>query len=182
MLTMRIIVDEFILLQLKFSAMETSTLLQKNNPDNQPRWLTLFRIILGFIILWKGFTFFKDSIAVETMVKGGSIELLSKNSEIIAFIITYTNLLGGFFIMVGLFTRWMCIIQIPILLGAILFVNINEGMSLTNVELILSVIVLILLIVFVIKGSGLISADEYFRSYTKAAIEPGHTKKLFNKN
>jgi len=182
MLTMRIIVDEFILLQIKFSAMETSTLLQKNNSDNQPRWLTLFRIILGFIILWKGFTFFKDSIAVETMVKGGSIELLSKNSEIIAFIITYTNLLGGFFIMVGLFTRLMCIIQIPILLGAILFININEGMSLTNLELILSVIVLILLIVFAIKGSGLFSADEYFRSYTKAAIEPGHTKKLFNKS
>jgi uncharacterized membrane protein YphA (DoxX/SURF4 family) len=160
--------------------METSASAQKISSDNQPKWLTLFRILLGFIILWKGFSFFKNTIAVETIVKGGSIELMSSNSEIIAFIITYVNLLGGFFIMVGLFTRWMCMIQIPILLSAILFVNLKDGMSLTNSELILSVVVLVLLIVFAIKGSGLISADEYFKNYTKAAIEPGHTKELFN--
>lgn len=153
---------------------------QKASSNNQPKWLTLFRILLGFIILWKGVTFFKDAVAVETIVKGGSLEFMSSNSEIIAFIITYINLLGGFFILVGLFTRWMCLIQIPILLSAIIFVNLKDGMSLTNPELILSVIVLVLLIVFAIKGSGLISADEYFKNYTKAAIEPGHTKELFN--
>ncbi len=160
--------------------METSILTQKTSSDNQPKWLTLFRILLGFIILWKGVTFFKDAVGVETIVKGGSLEFMSSNSEIIAFIITYVNLLGGFFIMVGLFTRWMCLIQVPILLSAIIFVNLKDGMSLTNSELILSVIVLVLLIVFAIKGSGLISADEYFKNYTKAAIEPGHTKELFN--
>lgn len=139
----------------------------------------MFRITLGFIILWKGFTFFKDSVTVETMLKSGSLEMLGNNSQVIAFIITYINLLGGFFILVGLFTRWMCLIQIPIIIGAIFFVNSKAGMSLSNTELVLAVIVLILLIVFAIKGSGVLSADEYFKNYTKAAIEPGHTNKLF---
>lgn len=159
--------------------METGTPLQEDNTVNQPKWLTLFRVALGLIILWKGFTFFKDTVVIETMLKGGGVQILSNNSQSIAFVITYFNLLGGFFIIVGLFTRWMCLLQIPIILGAIYFVNSKLGMSFTNTELILSVIVLLLLIVFAIKGSGVISADEYFRNYTKAGIEPGHTKNLF---
>lgn len=159
--------------------MEIVTPLQKNSIVTQPKWLTLFRVALGLIILWKGILFFKDSVAVETMLKGGGFQLLGNNSPIIAFIITYFNLLGGFFIIVGLFTRWMCLLQIPIIIGAILFVNSKTGMSFSNTELLLSVIVLVLLIVFAIKGSGALSADEYFRSYTKAGLEPGHTEKLF---
>ncbi|MBC7422926.1 MAG: DoxX family membrane protein, partial [Ferruginibacter sp.] len=108
--------------------MEKVTPLQQNPFISQPKWLTLLRIILGFIILWKGFTFFKDSITVEIMLIGGSLHVLSDNSGLVAFIITYLNLLGGFFILVGLFTRWMCVIQIPIIIGAIAFVNSKAGM------------------------------------------------------
>ena len=94
--------------------------------------------------------------------------MADKNAQAVAFIITYINLLGGFLIAVGLFTRWASAIQIPILIGAIFFVNVKEGMDVSNYELFLSIIVMILLIVFVIKGSGVISADEYFRNYYKA--------------
>lgn len=160
--------------------METGALFQKDNIPTQPKWLVIFRIILGLIILWKGFTFFKDSVAVETLLKSGAVEVLNNNSQTIAFIITYLNILGGFFIIVGLFTRWMCLVQIPIIIGAIIFVNSKAGMSFTNFELILSIVVLFLLVLFAVKGSGVISADEYFRNYTKAGIEPGHTQKLFD--
>jgi putative oxidoreductase len=159
--------------------METATPLPEDNTVNQPKWLILLRVLLGFIILWKGFTFFKDSVAVESLLKGGGVKMFSNNSQTIAFFITYFNLLGGFFIIIGLFTRWMCLIQIPIMIGAVFFVYTKVGMSFTDIELILTVIVLILLIVFAIKGSGTISLDEYFRSYTKAGLEPGHTKKFF---
>ena len=108
-----------------------------------------------------------------------SIGVIDKNSEWIAFLITYLNLLGGLFIAVGLFTKTSCIIQIPILIGAVFFVNTRQGLNQTNSELILSVIVLILLIIFAIKGSGVISADEYFRSYYKAGSEEGNTRKFF---
>jgi len=105
--------------------------------------------------------------------------MFDKNAQTISFIITYANLLGGFLVIVGLFTRWASIVQIPILLGAIIFINVKAGMSAGNSELLLSILVLILLIVFAVKGSGVISADEYFRSYYKAGAKPGSTKKFF---
>jgi uncharacterized membrane protein YphA (DoxX/SURF4 family) len=108
-----------------------------------------------------------------------SIGVIVKNTEWIAFLITYLNLLGGLFIAVGLFTKTSCIIQIPILIGAVFFVNTRHGLNQSNSELILSVIVLILLILFSVKGSGVLSADEYFRSYYKAGSEEGNTKKFF---
>ncbi|MDN3657180.1 DoxX family protein [Ferruginibacter paludis] len=150
-----------------------------NNSAPQPKWLTILRVILGLIILWKGFVFFKDTVAVETLLKTGGVEILSNNSQVLAFVITYFNLLGGFFITVGLFTRWMCIIQIIVITGAILFVNSKLGVSFSNSELMLSIIVLGLSILFSIKGGGTLSADEYFRSYSKAGVEPGHTEKFF---
>jgi putative oxidoreductase len=158
--------------------METKMSLLKDS-TYQPKWLTILRVVLGLIILWKGFVFFKDTVAVEILLKTGGINMLSSNSQVLAFIITYLNLLGGFFIIVGLFTRWMCIIQIVIITGAILFVNSKLGISFSNSELMLSLLVLALAILFAIKGSGTLSADEFFRSYTKAGVEPGHTEKFF---
>jgi len=158
--------------------METSIPLL-NNSTPQPKWLTILRIILGLIILWKGFVFLKNTVAVETMIKTGGVDILSNNSQALAFIITYFNLLGGFFITVGLFTRWMCIIQIIIITWAIFFVNSKLGISFSNSELMVSLIVLALAILFAVKGSGTLSADEFFRSYTKAGVEPGHTEKFF---
>ena len=146
---------------------------------SQPRWLTIVRIALGFILFWKGINFIRDSSDLQLMLQRMSIGVIDKNSEWIAFLITYINLLGGLFIVVGLFTKTSCIIQIPILVGAVFFVNTKHGLNQSNAELILSVIVLLLLILFSIKGSGVLSADEYFRSYYKAGSEEGNTKKFF---
>ena len=146
---------------------------------SQPRWLTIVRIALGFILFWKGITFIRDSSDLQLMLQRMSIGVIHENTEWIAFLITYLNLLGGLFIAVGLFTKTSCIVQIPILFGAVFFVNTKHGLNQSTSELILSVIVLILLIVFAIKGSGVISADEYFRSYYKAGSEEGNTKKFF---
>ena len=154
--------------------------LPKNDIITQPKWLTLLRIVLGVILLYKGFIFLKNSVLVESLLKNNPFQIVDDNSTTAALIITYINLLGGFFIIIGLFTRWMCILQIPILLGAIFFVQDMASVSFANTELLLSIAVLVLLLVFAVKGSGALSADEYFRNYTKAALEPGHTKNLFN--
>jgi|SRR6476620_5881513 len=146
--------------------------------STQPRWLTIVRIGLGFILFWKGISFIRDSSDLHLMLQRMAIGVIDKNSEWIAFLITYLNLLGGLFIAVGLFTKTSSVIQIPILIGAVFFVNTRHGLNQSNSELILSIIVLILLILFAIKGSGVLSADEYFRSYYKAGSEEGNTKKF----
>jgi putative oxidoreductase len=158
--------------------MEETHITEKTSAS-QPRWLTLVRIVLGFILFWKGISFIRDSSDLQLMLQRMSIGAIHENSEWIAFLITYLNLLGGLFILVGLFTKTSCIVQIPILIGAVFFVNTKDGLNQSTSELVLSAIVLVLLIVFAIKGSGVLSADEYFRSYYKAGSEEGHTKKFF---
>lgn len=158
--------------------MEETNITEKTSV-NQPRWLTLVRIALGFILFWKGISFIRDSSDLQLMLQRMSIGAIHKNSEWIAFLITYINLLGGLFILVGLFTKTSCIVQIPILLGAVFFVNTKDGLNQTTSELVLSAVVLLLLILFAIKGSGVLSADEYFRSYYKAGSEDGNTRKFF---
>lgn len=146
----------------------------------QPMWLTIVRIALGLTLFLKGIIFIRDSSDLQLLLHRMSIGVVDQNSQVIAFIITYITLLGGLFITVGLFTKTSSIVQIPILIGAVFFVNTKSGLNQSTSELILSAVVLLLLILFAIKGSGAISADEYFRSYYKAGAEDGNTKKLFN--
>jgi uncharacterized membrane protein YphA (DoxX/SURF4 family) len=159
--------------------MKSENLIEESETPNQPKWLALLRIGLGIILLWKGISFFRDSSQLESIINSGGLDTFTNNTQAIAFIITYLNLLGGVFIAVGFLTRLMAAIQIPIIFGAIIFINGKAGLSFSNTELILSVIVFILLFIFLMKGSGLISADEYFKSYNKAGEESGHTKNFF---
>ena len=114
------------------------------------------------------------------MIQNQGLKIIDNNVTVIAFLITYLNLLGGIFIIAGLFTRWISLLQIPIIIGAIIFVNSEAGISFNNMELALSVVILLLLFLFVMKGSGPYSADEFFRSYTHAGQNTGFTKKFFN--
>lgn len=158
--------------------MENIDITEKTSID-QPRWLTIVRIALGLILFWRGITFIRDSSDLQLMLHRMAIGVVDKNTEWMAFLISYINLLGGLFIVAGLFTKTSCLVQIPILIGAVFFVNTKDGLNQSTSELILSAVVLLLLILFAIKGSGVLSADEYFRSYYKAGSEEGHTKKFF---
>jgi uncharacterized membrane protein YphA (DoxX/SURF4 family) len=129
---------------------------------NQPAWLTLLRIVLGIILIWKGINFIRDTSALKSYIDQTGIGTFTQNAEALALVITILTLLCGFFITVGLFTRISSAVQIPIIFVAIFFVNI-KNLERNGFELALTIIVLILLIVFVIKGSGSLSADEYFR-------------------
>jgi len=146
---------------------------------NQPRWLTLLRVLLGLVLFWKGITFIYEYADLQGILHRMAIDVVDKNASWMAFLITYINLLGGLFITVGLFTRTSCMVQIPILLGAVFFVNNRHGLNQPLYELIVSAVVLVLLILFAIKGSGVLSADEYFRSYYKAGSEDGNMKRFY---
>ena len=66
----------------------------------------------------------------------------------------FAHIIGGILLALGLFTRFACAIQIPVLLGAIFFVNTNGAMLRPYSELFLSIIILLLLIYFLIVGNG----------------------------
>ncbi|MDQ2720496.1 MAG: DoxX family protein [Bacteroidota bacterium] len=144
----------------------------------QPPWFTILRVALGLILFWKGIVYIRDTSRLELLMQHTGLALFSNNSSVLSFIISYLGLLCGLFILSGLFTRISCIIQIPILFVAVFFVNI-KGAGQSSFELILSIIVLILLILFAIKGSGTLSGDEFFRTYYKAGTEDGNTQRFF---
>jgi len=75
--------------------------------------------------------------------------------------VTYMHLLGGTLIFLGLWTRTAALLQLPIVFGAVFFVNILSPF--VNSELWLSILVLSLLLLFVVIGSGPLSLDKFLK-------------------
>ncbi len=148
------------------------------NTTIQPWYFTLLRILLGFILIWKGIVFIRDITRLQTLIEQTGVGAFSSNANLLSLIISYLTLLCGIFIGCGLFTRTSSLVQIPIMLVAIIFVNVRMAEP-RYFELALSIVTLVLLVIFSIKGSGQLSADEFFRSYYKAGTETGHTDRLF---
>lgn len=157
--------------------MALTNITERTNPD-QPRWLTVLRVLLGLILFWKGIIFIRDTALLRSLIGQTGIETFSRSDSTLALIVSILSLLCGLFITVGLFTRASSIVQLPIIIIAVFFVNI-KNLETNAFELVLSIIVLILLVLFIIKGSGALSADEYFRTYYQAGAKEGKTKNLF---
>ena len=80
------------------------------------------------------------------------------------------NIVGGLLLLIGLYTRFAAIIQIPILVSAVFFVSIDRGLASGNQSLELSGLVLIILAVILIFGPGQLSLD-YKRFEKKSGAE-----------
>src|SRR5690349_10480754 len=126
--------------------MAQTNITERTNPD-QPKWLTVLRILLGLILFWKGIVFIRDTALLRSLIGQTGIETFSRSDSTFALIVSVLSLLCGLFITVGLFTRASSIVQLPIIIIAIFFVNI-KNLETDIFELILSIIVLILLVLF----------------------------------
>ncbi|AQG79351.1 DoxX family protein [Spirosoma montaniterrae] len=131
---------------------------------HHPAWTDALRIMLGTILVLKGISFISDTTYLTQLVGGLKFDLWS---VMIVHYVAFAHLMGGFLIAVGCLTRLMCLLQLPILVGAVFFVNISRGFSTLNSELWLSLVVLGLLLTFIVLGSGRYSMDEYVRQHAK---------------
>ncbi|RIV23686.1 DoxX family protein [Fibrisoma montanum] len=127
---------------------------------HHPAWTDAVRIMLGMLLFLKGVSFISDTTYLSQLVGGLRFGLLP---VVLVHYVAFAHLMGGFLIAMGCLTRLMALLQLPILIGAVFFVNISQGFSPLNSELWLSVIVLILLLVFLVIGSGRFSMDEYVK-------------------
>ena len=124
--------------------------------------ITIVRVLLGLIIIIKSVSFIYDNALAEEGITKTGIGIFTKNSEVLAFVLSYLGLLCGLFITIGMFTRIAAIIQVPVLIMAVFFVNIHSiGDNLA--EFLLSMVTLVLLFYFAKQGSGPLSADEYLK-------------------
>ena len=136
--------------------------LEKWGDSHHPKWLDVVRIVLGIFLFLKGLEFINNMDQFALLMSKSQF-LASISVGIIAHIIVFAHLVGGLLIAFGLLTRFACLIQIPVILGAIIFINSAEGLLKPHAELWFSIIVLLLLVFFLIEGSGPISIDEVLK-------------------
>ena len=131
---------------------------------NIPHWVVIVRIVLGVILIYKGIDFIQHKDQLEAFF--AQTKTIKNLTWTIGFL-PWIHIIGGIMILIGLFTRLMSLIQIPIVLGAVVFVNINdttaEGVKSGYSELPFSFLMLVLVIVFFIEGGGYMSLDNYIR-------------------
>ena len=120
---------------------------------HHPQWLDIVRILLGVFLCYKGVEFLYNmgsmlSLLSNTMAFGSFSSMMMSNY------IAFAHILGGVLLILGVLTRFACLLQIPILLGAIFFINLNPEMYRPFSEVLLSIGVLLLLILFLVVGNG----------------------------
>ena len=115
---------------------------------------SLIRIFFGAALLVRGIVFVSNPNAIIELA--GTEKLYWWYSYI-----TIAHLIGGTMLLVGFFTRLSAFIQIPILFGAVFIIHLSEGLLANGQSLELSALVLLLLTVYFLFGSGTISLDNY---------------------
>lgn len=127
---------------------------------HHPKVLDVVRMLLGLLLVVKGVYFLNNSAYLrDIIIENQKINQPPEIITAIIYYVTYVHLVGGAMIFLGLFTRLASIFQIPIVLGAVFLVNVMN--SWVNSELWLSVLVLGLVTLFTVMGSGPISLDAF---------------------
>jgi uncharacterized membrane protein YphA (DoxX/SURF4 family) len=115
--------------------------------------LVFFRIFLGLALFIKGINFARNQELLEKMIL--NIAILEKLS-FLKIVIPFIHILGGFCIIIGIYSKLAILIQIPILLAAITFLLIS-GVIFYYREILFAVTILILLFIYLKIGDGFYS-------------------------
>ena len=133
--------------------------------NHHPKYLDILRIALGIFLCIKGVEFARNSTLLNEMISQ-QVPFDSLLLLLLGHYVIFAHIMGGFLLTIGLLTRFACAIQIPILIGAIIFVNSDLVNHFT--ALLVSLLTLGLLFYFLVIGSGPWSVDH--------AIEEGTEK------
>lgn len=138
--------------------MSVVTDVEKWGNAHRPGFLDIFRIILGLFITYKGLQFITSMDELETTASSFNIWFAG---AALAHYVVFAHILGGPLLAFGLFTRIVCVINLPVLIGAAILVNYPKGfLSVGNhMELEMSLIVLVGLVIFIVFGAGKYSID-----------------------
>jgi uncharacterized membrane protein YphA (DoxX/SURF4 family) len=128
---------------------------------HHPIWIDFLRIVLGIMLFAKGVMFARqEEVLIGMLNSNASLAYLG---FFIAHYVIMAHLFGGLLITLGLLTRAAILFQIPVLLGAVIFFNLPQGLS--YAELYQSLIALVLSVVILMYGSGRFSIDQYMKRH-----------------
>ena len=132
--------------------------------------MDIIRVVMGLFLFYKGFVFTKDFESLQQIAI--SMDFMF-SSIVMSHYISMAHLVGGLLIAMGGFVRSMCVLNLPVLLGAVL-INYDRFLTVdTHSELGTSLAVLGGLVLFFIYGGGRFSVDELRRRDKKRKLELG---------
>jgi uncharacterized membrane protein YphA (DoxX/SURF4 family) len=114
---------------------------------------SLIRAFLGVALFIRGIILASDPASIASLA--GEDKIYWWYSYI-----TVAHLIGGFSLAVGLLTRLGSLLQLPILFGAVFLIHLEQGLLSVGQSLELSVLVLVLLLIYFVFGSGNLSFDD----------------------
>jgi uncharacterized membrane protein YphA (DoxX/SURF4 family) len=124
--------------------------------DNPGLGLDVLRVYLGIALFVRGAMFVAEPDALTSFMQHGRHWLVPL---FISHYVVGAHIAGGILLALGLVTRWAAFAQVPILLGATLFVHWGEGLLSAGQSLELSALVLVSLLVIGTFGAGHFSLD-----------------------
>ena len=142
--------------------MKTLAKIQDWGDRHHPKWLSVLRIALGLILIWKGIEFIVNLNVLSDFLRetGLSYEIgTSVFLTLLTYLIISLHLIGGICIALGTRTRLFCLLNLPVLVGAVFLVNLRQNIFKPYSEFWLSVFVLMAVICFFIEGNGYWSLD-----------------------
>jgi len=129
---------------------------------HHPWWMDILRIALGLALSAKGI----QVIATANKTLSGITDPdILFAAMVLTHFIAITNISGGIVIALGLMTRFVVLVQIPVLLVAFFLVNYPGKLVFSGMELVQLLIVLPLLILIFVEGPGVKSADHYIDTH-----------------
>jgi putative oxidoreductase len=137
--------------------MKTLDKIQDWGDRHHPKWLDIFRIALGVILIWKGIEFMLNlDVLADFLRETGLTDEIGTSVflTLLTYAIVGLHLAGGICIALGTNTRLYCLLNLPVLLGAVFLVNFRENLFKPYSEFWLSFFVLLAIVCFYIEGNG----------------------------
>ncbi len=135
--------------------------------NHHPKWLDYIRIALGLFLCYKAISFLMNMSYLAALMDNANMGVSSFMVLLLGQFIVIVTLMSGIFLVIGLHTRLICIVQIPILAGAIILLNRPGSSAVNMLDLLLTILTLVLLVGFLIVGNGPLSYDKLFHEEDK---------------
>jgi putative oxidoreductase len=142
--------------------MDRTTKIRSYIERHRDLWMDALRIYMGVALFTKGVMFVKDTTALLDSMKEYSIPM---SSIALVHYVAMAHLAGGALLAIGLLTRLAAAVQVPVLLGAVLFVHGKDGLFTRAGSLELDLLVLFVLVLLTICGGGRLSVDHYVKHH-----------------
>ena len=122
--------------------------------ENHPKSVDYLRIALGLILIWRGISFLLNLNLLDLYLKETGIDDLSLGLSIsinfLAQLIVILNVFGGICIALNIYARMFTLFNLPILIGAVFFVNMRQDAFSPHSQFWIPLIVLLCIISFLL--------------------------------